>query len=765
MGIFKDFATSAAGDLTIGAFQGIEDAAQKDVVVNATASNNALDRENKAYNLTEQAFKNKAEIANILAANPDAFGLTNQEGLSIEQVADRFSNYMFLQNRSIFEAKDMDTVKLNVAKFMAQDPGKGFTIYDPYISGEDRFKQEQELHQARISEITKMPKADKLLMKLQKAEEGVATPESITNELTKVTALTAKGYGILNTYPTSEAGMKNMHFVMTNIITARAKEAFPDDANARAEFINQRLYDNNIDPTDGIMYSNNMNYKIMSDVISAQGGAIANQMLELTNRIAAAKNDDERRQLNDQLNQIVLEQHKTMDTYSKTAGTIMAGQNRSDIFPSEKETGAVPLPLAAEGYVPTINSEGNLVIDLANGNRQTLPLEVLIDSPESIKLLPIEAQNYVNTIKNTLFVDGEMMKPTREMFEDGAAGDKAFRDFLGIYNSLNIEDRDMSLEGTGVSDMDPLSEKEKIRKDFEKEKASFKDADITKLKKDTQTGDDIKIEELAPANTVIPKKKPDQPDQLKEKSLSDKLQEDFGKPNVGISGGDVNVEEGTKKKTDTQTQTEDVFEGSGVEEMFQSARFKFKNVDQGYLVEQWNKNYQTDNSITNKFKADARLFFGSNNLPADAAKQIDLVSSAFDGDKGFSKDQISEILSAVGLLESKYKYKKQGRDTIDDGLGVARSYWQIEPSTAESILDENLNVMKDGGNPFLGANFEKLFRSKYANQIGSGTALEYFASLNRKELSDLLLKDGLFAASMAAHKVITTFDPFNSKGA
>ena len=376
MGIFSDFANSAAGDLTIGAFEGLNQAAQKDVVVNATASNDALRKENDAFLITETAFKNRKEIANILAANPEAFGLSNQEGLSIEQVADRFSNYMFLQNRSIFEDKDMNKVKLNVAKFMAQEPGKGFTIYDPYISGEDRFKQEQELHQARISEITKMPKADKLLMKLQKAEEGVATPESITDELTKVAALTAKGYGILNTYPTSEAGMKNMHFVMTNIITARAKEAFPDDANARAEFINQRLYDNNIDPTDGIMYSNNMNYKIMSDVISAQGGAIANQMLELTNRIAAAKNDDERRQLNDQLNQIVLEQHKTMDTYSKSAGTLMAGMDRSEVFPSETETGTgtIPLPLAAEGYVPIINKEGDLVIDLANGNRQTLPL-------------------------------------------------------------------------------------------------------------------------------------------------------------------------------------------------------------------------------------------------------------------------------------------------------------------------------------------------------------------------------------------------------
>ena len=537
MGIFKDFATSPLGDFTIGALSEFEDRAARDVVVNATASQNSLDKETKAFNEYETAFKNKQEIANIFAANPEAFGLSMQEGLDINQVADRFSNFMFKQNRSIFEGTDMDKVKLNVAKFMAANPGQGFDIYDPYIAGEDRFKQEQELHQARLSAITKMPRADKLLMNIQKAEEGVATPESITDELTKVAALTAKGYGILNTYPTSEAGMKNLQFVQVNLITANAKAQFPDDANARAEFINQRLYNNNIDPTDGIMYTNNMNYKIMSDVISAQGGVIASEMLQLTNAIAGAKSDEERKQLNDKLNQIVLEQHKTMDTYSKSAGTLMAGQNRSDIFPSEKETGAVPLPLAAEGYVPIINKEGDLVIDLANGNRQTLPLEVLIDSPESIKLLPIEAQNYINRIKNKLFVDGEMVKPTRQMFEDGAAGDKAFRDFLGIYNSLNIEDRDMSLEGTGVSDMDPLSEKEKIRKDFEKEKASFKDADITKLKKDTQTGDDIKIEELAPADTVIPKKKPDQPDQPKEKSLSDKIQEDFGTPSVGMGSG------------------------------------------------------------------------------------------------------------------------------------------------------------------------------------------------------------------------------------
>jgi hypothetical protein len=751
MGIFSDFANSAAGDLTIGAFEGLQQQAQKDVVVNATASNNALTKENEAYTLTETAFKNRKEIANILAANPDAFGLSSQEGLGIDQVADRFANFMFLKQRSMFENKDMDKVKLNVAKFMASNPGQGFDIYDPYIKGEDRFNQEKELHQARISEISKMPKADKLLMNIKEAEAEVATPEAITNELTKVSALTAKGFGILNTYPTSEAGMKNLHFVMTNIITSRAKAQFPNDAVARAEFIDQRLYDNNIDPTDGIMYSNNLNFRIMAKAIDTMGGANANKIAELTNAIAAAPDAETRKQLNDQLNTIVLDSHKIMNTYSSQAGSLMAGENRDQVFPTAN-TDSIGLPQVMDGYVPSIDNKGDLIIELANGNTQNIPLEVLVDSPNSIKLLPQVTQNYVNQVIDGLFVDGEMVEPKREDFLPGRAGDKAFKDFLGIYNIFFPDDSDDIFNE--VETLEPTPKKK------------LTDADISQIKKDkTKDGNTIKVEELAPADTIIPKRKPDVPvkaEEPKEKTLQDKIQEDFGKPNVGISAGDATTKEDVK--TDTQIQTEDVFKDSGVDPMFQSAKFNFKNVDKGYLVEQWNKNYQTDNSITNKFKANAALFFGSNDMPADAAKQIDQVASAFDGDRNFSKDQIAEILSAVGLLESKYKYKKQGLNKIDDGLGVARSYWQVEPSTAESILDENLSTMKGGGSPFLGANFEKLFRSKYADQIGSGTALEYFASLNRKELSDLLLKDGLFAASMAAHKVITTFDPFNSKG-
>ena len=328
---------------------------------------------------------------------------------------------------------------------------------------------------------------------------------------------------------------------------------------ARAQFIDQRLYDNNIDPTDGIMYSNNLNFRIMAKAIDTMGGANANKIAELTNAIAAAPDAETRKQLNDQMNTIVLDSHGLMDTYSTQAGALMAGPNRDQVFPAVN-TDPIGLPQVMEGYVPTINNKGDLVIELANGNTQNIPLEVLVDSPDSIKLLPQVTQNYVNQVIDGLFVDGEMVEPKREDFLPGRAGDKAFKDFLGIYNIFFPDTSDEIFDK--VETLEPTPKKK------------LTDADISQIKKDKkEDGNTIKVEELAPANTIIPKKKPDQPEQPKEKTLQDKIQEDFGTPNVGISGGDTTTKEDVK--TDTQIQTEDVFEGSGVDPIYQSASLEF----------------------------------------------------------------------------------------------------------------------------------------------------------------------------------------------
>ena len=274
------------------------------------------------------------------------------------------------------------------------------------------------------------------------------------------------------------------------------------------------------------MYSSNINFQLMSNVIEAEGSAVAQKMLELTNQIAAAPNDETRKLLNDQRDQLVLEQHKIMDTYTKTAGTLMAGQDRSEVFPPEGQT--IQPPRVADGYIPTVNNEGQVVIDLANGSTQKLDLEMLVDfytdSPENFKKLPIQVQNYVSDIADNLFVDGQMIEPKRNMFEEGRAGDKAFEDFTRIYNIFFPDTSDRVFDE--VETLEP-TKKTELQKD-----------DITKLKKkDSQTGDEIKVEELAPADTIVPKKKPDVPEKPKEKSLQEKIKKDFPNVNVGTSAG------------------------------------------------------------------------------------------------------------------------------------------------------------------------------------------------------------------------------------
>ena len=54
-----------------------------------------------------------------------------------------------------------------------------------------------------------MPQADKLLMNIDQAEASVATPDAITDQLTRVASITAKGYGILNTFPGTVEGNAN----------------------------------------------------------------------------------------------------------------------------------------------------------------------------------------------------------------------------------------------------------------------------------------------------------------------------------------------------------------------------------------------------------------------------------------------------------------------------------------------------------------------------------------------------------------------------
>ena len=181
MGIFKDFATSGFGTFTQGVLDEADNIAMQDARTNAIVAENSLRKENEAFALTELAFKNKDQLVKNVIDNADELNIIPGE-LTVEQIADRLVSKVFNTQRSIFEQKDYDSVSNAFAKFLAKTPGEEIILKNPYIPSEDLFNQEAEKHSARISAITKMPKADKLLHNIKKAEEGVESPEAIFNK-------------------------------------------------------------------------------------------------------------------------------------------------------------------------------------------------------------------------------------------------------------------------------------------------------------------------------------------------------------------------------------------------------------------------------------------------------------------------------------------------------------------------------------------------------------------------------------------------------
>ena len=592
MGIFKDIATGPLGDVTIGAFEALDNIAIRDARNNATIANDSLRKENEAFKKTELAFKNKGQIVNILKQNPEAFGIEAGD-LTTDQIAERLAGFMFNSERTIFENNDFNKVKLGVANFLARNPGQGFELTDPYIASADLFDKEKQLNAAKLSEISKMPKADKLLFNIEEAQAEVPDPEIITDKLTKVAALSAKGYGILRSFPTSAEGMTNLKFMQTNIIVANARTLFPNDNVKRMDFINKKLYDNNIDPLESIKFQSPVTFRSMITILDEKARGTASQITQLNNAFAQADNDEQRQQITRQLDNLMLDQYKLINNLSSDAPMIIAGKDRSLVYREGQPDMQFAIPEAAEGYVPSVDNKGQVIVELANGQTQKLDLELLVNEPDNLKVLPQSTQNYVNQIKDNLFRDGDMIKPTRQMFEDG-----------------------------------PEGEKERIRQEFEAEKAKTKQADISKFK--IADPNKIEVEELPLANQ--------------------------------------------ENKQDTD-QEPDVFEESGVEPIFRGASLKDKF---GAGVKKYKQK-------------DVNTIFQNNN-PGNVKVSSDWKGETYTGAKGETYKKFeSKAAGLADILSTISKYDLNSLDDImsvyatDDASGkVVRDY--------SGILQKDHNV-------------------------------------------------------------------------
>lgn len=152
----------------------------------------------------------------------------------------------------------------------------------------------------------------------------------------------------------------------------------------------------------------------------------------------------------------------------------------------------------------------------------------------------------------------------------------------------------------------------------------------------------------------------------------------------------------------------------------------------GGFVQDWSKNYQTEEDPVKERRAKASLE-GDWELPEDAKGPLDTASTIFEGDSGFTKDELYKYGSNTGQVESGYKTKVQKNG------GPARSYWQVEPETALDLLNNS--------SALFGPKFETMFSDKYGSENMS--ARDGLSTMTSEEMSKILEEDDALAATFS----------------
>ena len=460
MGIFKDFATSGYGDVTLGALQGLNEAGVRDYEFNKGVAESSLTKYNAEFAKTELAFKNRDSLVNTLASSPEVFGILPQGNLNVKQVADATVGKIFANNRSIFEQKDFNDVQRLFAYELAKAGPEGVMIDNPYVPSANLFEEEKNKHAARLSEISKMPKADKLLMNIDKAVGEVPKAEAVTDLQIKGAAITAKGFGLLNTYPGDAAGRDLLQVTQLMIINANAKALHPNDLEARQNFVQKKMFDNDIDGQRVLAFKKPLTYNSINKILQDTASASSMQMTMGFNQLAAAKNPEEQNLAMNKINGILYNTLETINNASDVSGILMSKEppkvaDKADIV----ET---PKIVAEADFKPTIDNSGNVTI--ATGSKVPIT-DIIANFGTYKKTLSDETIAFVNQFVPYFKADGEMIEPQRNFFPEGDQGDRLYSRFLTIFNNLYPEMDLATLGGYGMIESPPKRPK--------KEKKSF----------------------------------------------------------------------------------------------------------------------------------------------------------------------------------------------------------------------------------------------------------------------------------------------------
>jgi len=360
---------------------------------------------------------------------------------------------LYQDNPGLFKGKSFDDIKDGVAKELVSykldtdrlEEGSE----DPYIPQADYFKLNQDKIRKQIGNVSGMNNVVDLMTSESKFRDSKTNiPEDVKRFSANMATATmsAYGYGILRQEPTSPYNQKLLEIEKLRIIAANAQQYSTQES--KSKFLADAINKNVIDLTSVFMFNKPVTGKLLLDVFQTElkgdTAQVENALASFTKLQTGLSRGDEgvTKEMVDQAR--VRYENLRNGMYTKVNGWVSSTLGSTipfDVGQVKEEPAPEVLPLEVkpivvpEGYKPQINSNGE--INLIDGTK--VSIEDILDNKEQyIKSQPPEVMAYIDQFAPLFDADGDMIKPTREMFMAGKSGDRLFKKFTRIYMGLNI---------------------------------------------------------------------------------------------------------------------------------------------------------------------------------------------------------------------------------------------------------------------------------------------------------------------------------------
>jgi len=399
---------------------------------------------------------------------------------------------LYQDNPNLFKGDGFDNIKDAVAKELvsykldAERLSEGSE--DPYIPQADYFKLNQDKIRNQIGNVSGMKNVVNLMTSESKfADSKMNIPEDVKRFSANMATATmsAYGYGILRQEPTSPYNQKLLEIEKLRIIAANAQQYTSQES--KSKFLADAINKNVIDLTSVFMFNKPVTGKLLLDVFQTElkgdTAQVENALASFTKLQTGLSKGDEgvTKEMVDQAR--VRYEDLRNGMYTKVNGWVSSTMGSTvpfDVGQVKEEPAPKVEPLdttlkVPEGYKPQINFNGE--INLIDGTK--VSIEDILDNKEQyIKSQPPEVMAYIDQFAPLFDEDGDMIKPTREMFTAGKSGDKLFKKFTRIYMGLNITEF-IPVGPYKSEDVDQESILDKIKKLLPKD---ISEEDLKKIK-------------------------------------------------------------------------------------------------------------------------------------------------------------------------------------------------------------------------------------------------------------------------------------------